>query len=150
VCAGKSASASSRYGDPWGNPQTPLTSEVNMRTDGGNCFIAGDTSDSNWWRVDLGSPGFELSNIKYRTRNDSPTSGQGYNLQIIMQDEVRCSHRSGLLKKRSNACIIRQATPSQEAKTTSSPQLPLTLKLSRSTLSAILENMTTTSNPSSR
>jgi len=88
VCAGKSADASNRYSSPWGNPQTPLTSEVNTRTDAGNCFIAADTSDSNWWRVDLGSPGFELSTIKYRTRNDAPTSGQGYNLQIIMQDEA--------------------------------------------------------------
>lgn len=60
-----------------------------MRTDGGNCFIAADTSDSNWWRVDLGSPGFELSSIKYWARNEAPTSGQGYNLQIIMEDEVR-------------------------------------------------------------
>ena len=98
MCAGKSADASNRYGSPWGNPQTPLTSDVNTRTNEGNCFHTADSSDNNWWRVDLGSPGFELSSIKYRTRNDC-CHNQGMNLQIILQDEVRCSHRSGLLKK---------------------------------------------------
>jgi len=85
VCAGKSATSSNAYSAPWGTPATPLTADENINTGTGNAFISGSQAVGNWWRVDLGAPGFDIKTIKYRPRNDSPNQGQG--LQITMEDQ---------------------------------------------------------------
>jgi hypothetical protein len=87
VCAGKPATSNNAYSAPWGNPATPLTTNENLRTDGGNAFISGSQDTGNWWRVDLGSPGVDITQIKYRPRNDCCTN-QGQGLVITMEDKV--------------------------------------------------------------
>jgi len=86
VCAGKPASAKNRYGDPWGNPQTPLSQDKNVNTGAGNCFHSGSPEAGNWWMVDLGFPGVDLTEIRYRYRNDGHAN-QGSALRITLLDK---------------------------------------------------------------
>ena len=87
VCSGKPASASNAWADPWGNPQTPLTANKNIVTTAGNSFHSETNSVGNWWQVDLGVPGFPVTEIRFRSRNDCCGS-QSSLLQIIMLDKV--------------------------------------------------------------
>ena len=88
VCSGKPASANNAWPDPpWGNPQTPLTANKNTVSTAGNSFHSGTDSVGNWWQVDLGVPGFPVTEIRFRSRNDCCAS-QSSLLQIIMLDKV--------------------------------------------------------------
>jgi hypothetical protein len=87
VCSGKPASFNNAYASPWGNPQTPLTANKNTATTAGNCFHSGTDSVGNWWQVDLGVPGFQVTEIRFRSRNDCCGSYSSL-LQIIMLDKV--------------------------------------------------------------
>ena len=93
VCANKQASASTRYSNPWGNPSTPLSESENTGQGEGNAFITGNQDNSNWWKVDLGSPGFDIKEIKFRGRNDCAyvhnCPNQYAGLLITMEDKVR-------------------------------------------------------------
>ena len=87
VCAGKPATARNAFSSPWGNPQTPLTETKNTATSAGNAFYSGTSEVGNWWQVDLGHPGFQITEIRFRTRNDC--CGQDSSrLQIVMLDNV--------------------------------------------------------------
>ena len=98
VCAGKAASASNGHGGGWGEPSTPLSAAENTNTGHANAFITGNQASSNWWRVDLGAPGFDLKEIRFRGRNDcmGGCTNQYSNLVITMEDKVR-AFGSGML-----------------------------------------------------
>jgi len=89
VCAGKAASASNGHGGGWGEPSTPLSAAENTNTGHANAFITGNQASSNWWRVDLGAPGFDLKEIRFRGRNDcmGGCTNQYSNLVITMEDK---------------------------------------------------------------
>jgi len=91
VCANKQASASTRYSNPWGNPSTPLSESENTGQGEGNAFITGNQDNSNWWKVDLGAPGFDIKEIKFRGRNDCAyvhnCPNQYAGLLITMEDK---------------------------------------------------------------
>ncbi len=87
VCAGKPATASNVQPNLWGNPQTPLTENKNTATSPFNSFYTGTTDIGNWWQVDLGHPGFQITEIRFRTRNDC-CGDHGSFLRIIMLDSV--------------------------------------------------------------
>ena len=86
MCAGKTATSNNAYGGAWGRTTNPLTSEENTNTGEGNAFISGSPATGNWWKVDLGAPGADIAQIKYRPRNDAVEQGQG--LLITMLDKV--------------------------------------------------------------
>ena len=92
VCANKHATAKTHYGNPWGNPSTPLSQTENVGQGAGNAFISGNQDNSNWWKVDLGAP-FDIKEIKFRGRNDCAyvhnCPNQYAGLLITMEDKVR-------------------------------------------------------------
>ena len=71
--------------DPWGL-SAPVLSEVeNTGAQTGNCYCSGAANAGNYWQVDLGT-GIALKQLKYRTRNDSPT--YGFSVVITLYDKV--------------------------------------------------------------
>jgi len=85
VCAGKPATSNNAYAAPWGNPQTPLTSDRNTNTAAGNCFHSGSQDTNNWWKVDLQGD-FDIASIQFGARNDGHQD-QSSGLLITMQDK---------------------------------------------------------------
>jgi hypothetical protein len=73
------------HGDPWGLSAPVLSSVENTGQQTGNSYCSANSNAGNYWQVDLGT-GIALKQIKYRTRNDSPT--YGFSVVITLWDKV--------------------------------------------------------------
>ena len=74
------------YADPWGLSAPVLSAVENTGTQTGNCYCSAQANAGNYWQVDLGNSGVALKQIKYRTRNDSPS--YGFSVVITLWDKV--------------------------------------------------------------
>jgi hypothetical protein len=91
VCAERNQFTSAGGGttphpDPWGLSAPVLSAVENSGQQGGNAYCSATAPAGNWWQVDLGGLGVDIKQIKYRTRNDSPS--YGFNIQITLWDKV--------------------------------------------------------------
>jgi hypothetical protein len=73
------------HGDPWGLGAPVLSEVENTKTESGNCYCSANSNAGNYWQVDLGT-GIALKQLKYRTRNDSPS--YGFSVVIALYDKV--------------------------------------------------------------
>ncbi len=73
------------HGDPWGLSAPVLSSVENTGEQTGNCYCSASSNAGNYWQVDLGT-GIALKQLKFRTRNDSPS--YGFNVVIAHYDKV--------------------------------------------------------------
>jgi len=77
--------ATTPHPDPWGLSAPVLSAVENTGAGGGNAYCSATAPAGNWWQVDLGGLGVDIKQIKYRTRNDSPS--YGFNIQITLWDK---------------------------------------------------------------
>ena len=72
--------------DPWGLSAPILSAVENTGANPGNAYCSAAPAQGNYWQVDLGVNGVDLKQIKYRTRNDSPS--YGFSIAITLWDKV--------------------------------------------------------------